>query len=394
MNSIIQNILNGQVDIDHLIQELIKNFLEKILQAELTEHLGYSKYNSKGKNSGNSRNGTYERNLKTKYGEIKDLKVPRDRNGDFNTVLFEPHKRQDNWLEEMIINMYARGLSTRDIANIIEKMYGSNYSATSISNITDVAVEELNKWHKRPLKNRYSIIFIDAMSIKVRRDFVDNESVYLIIGIDEEGYREILDFYIGVSESSSLWEEVLLNIKKRGVQQVLLGVMDGLPGLKDTFLKVFPKSDIQRCVVHKVRNTIAKVRKKDLHEIIQDMKNIYESTTLEYAEKELESFTGKWSSKYPKVTKSWHEDKNELFTFFKYPSSIRRSIYTTNWIERTNKEIRKRTKTTNSLPNIKAAEKLVYLQIINYNEKWSDRRMKGYLMAKEQIQQFFKERYQ
>lgn len=344
MNSIIQELLNGQANIDKLIKEIIRDFLETILEAELTEHLGYSKYDAQGKNSGNSRNGSYKRNLKTKYGEIEQLKVPRDRNGEFDTILFQSHQRQDNWLEEMIVNMYARGLSTRDIADIIEKLYGSKYSPASVSNITNVALEELEKWHNRPLKKRYSIIFIDAMSIKIRRDYVDNESVYLIIGIDENGYREILDFYIGVSESSSLWEEILLKLKTRGLEQVLLGVMDGLPGLTDTFLKVFPKADVQRCVVHKVRNSLAKVRNKDSKELAEDMKLIYESTTLENAENALNDFVDKWKSKYPRVTNSWLEDKNELLAFFKYPSSIRKSIYTTNWIERTNKEIRKRTK--------------------------------------------------
>lgn len=394
MNSILDKLVTGQVDVDDLVKNLIQNFLEKLLKAELTEFLGYEKHEPSGRNSDNSRNGYYSRNLHTKYGKIENLKVPRDRNGEFQTALFEPYQRRDNWLEEMIINMYARGLSTRDIADIIEKMYGSKYSASTVSNLTDVALEEIEKWHKRPLKKRYAVLFIDGMSIKLRREHVDNEAVYIIIGIDEEGYREILDFYIGPTESAALWEEVLQDLKSRGLQQVLLGVMDGLPGLAETFLKVFPKADIQRCVVHKVRNSIAKVRKKHQEEVITDLKAIYRSPNREYAIKALEDFINKWSNIYPRLTQSWWEERNELLTFFKYPTSIQPAIYTTNWIERTIKEIRKRLRPTNSLPNEKAAEKLIYLKVIDYNAKWSTRRMKGFLNAKDEILQLFKERYE
>lgn len=394
MNSIIEKLIAGQGEVNDLVNNLIKNFLEKLLKAELTEFLEYEKYEPIGNNSGNSRNGYYSRGLHTKYGKIEDLQVPRDRNGEFQTALFEPYKRRDNWLEDMIINMYARGLSTRDIADIIEKMYGSKYSASTISNLTDVALEEVEKWHKRPLKKRYSVLYIDGMSIKLRREHVDNEAAYIIIGIDEEGYREILDFYIGPTESAALWEEVLHDLKSRGLQQVLLGVMDGLSGLAQAFLKVFPKADIQRCMVHKIRNSVVKVRKKHQTELLQDLKAIYRAPNEKYALEALENFIDKWHSIYPKVTQSWWDERNELLTFFKYPKDIQAAIYTTNWIERTIKEIRKRLRPTNSLPNEKAAEKLIYLKVIDYNAKWSTRRMKGFLNAKEEILQLFKERYQ
>ena len=290
--------------------------------------------------------------------------------------------------------MYARGLSTRDIVDIIEKLYGSSYSAATISNLTDVALEEISKWHNRPLKKRYSVLFIDGMSIKIRREYVDNESVYLIIGIDEDGYREILDFYIGATESAAMWEEVLNDLKARGVEQVLLGVMDGLPGLVDTFLKVYPKADVQRCVVHKVRNCITKVRKKHMSEITEDLKLIYKSPTQKQALTALDEFIEKWNPLYPNITQSWWDDRFELLTFYKYPSDIHKAIYTTNWIERSIKEIRKRLKPTNSLPTEKAAEKLIYLKVIEYNAKWSTRKMKGFLSAHDKLLQLFKERYE
>jgi transposase-like protein len=381
------------VNFDDMINDLIKNFIEKMLKGELTEFLNYDKYDSAGKNSGNSRNGNYSRNLQTKYGVIENLEVPRDRNNDFQTALFEPYKRRDNWLEQTVIQMYARGLSTRDIADLIEKMYGQKYSATSVSNLTDIALKEIEQWKKRPLEKRYSVIFIDALSIKIRREHVGNESAYIIIGINEEGYREILDFYIGVTESAALWQEVLMNLKSRGVEQVLLGVMDGLPGLTDSFLKVYPKADVQRCVVHKIRNTLHKVKKKHTDEIVTDLKKIYKAPSREYAEQALNDFSSKWDKLYPHLAQSWFEDKDELFAFYKYPDSIQKSIYTTNWIERANKEIRKRLKTMNSLPNEKAAEKILYLKIIDYNYKWSERRLKGFLAAREKLIQLFEERY-
>jgi transposase-like protein len=393
MKSITDNPNNGQVNFYDMINDLIKNFIEKLLKGELTEFLNYDKYDSAGKNSGNSRNGNYSRNFQTKYGIIEKLEVPRDRNNDFQTALFEPYKRRDDWLEQTVIQMYARGLSTRDIANLIEQMYGQKYSATSVSNLTDIAVKEINQWKNRPLEKRYSVLFIDALSIKIRREHVGNESAYIIIGINEEGYREILDFYIGVTESATLWEEVLMNLKSRGVEQVLLGVMDGLPGLTDAFLKVYPKADVQRCVVHKVRNTLHKVKKKHTDEIVTDLKKIYKAPSREYAEQALNDFSSKWDKLYPHLAQSWFEDKDELFAFYKYPDSIQKSIYTTNWIERANKEIRKRLKTMNSLPNEKAAEKILYLKIIDYNSKWSERRLKGFLAARDKLIQLFEERY-
>ncbi|SFM15970.1 IS256 family transposase [Halanaerobium salsuginis] len=393
MKSIPEKPNNGQVNFDDMINDLIKNFLEKLLKSELTEFLNYDKYEVTGKNSGNNRNGNYSRNFQTKYGVIENLEVPRDRNNDFQTALFEPYKRRDNWLEQTVIQMYARGLSTRDIANLIEQMYGQKYSATSVSNLTDVAVKEIEQWKNRPLEKRYSVLFIDALSIKIRREHVGNESAYIIIGINEEGYREILDFYIGVTESAALWEEVLMNLKFRGVEQVLLGVMDGLPGLTDSFLKVYPKADVQRCVVHKVRNTLHKVKKKHTDEIVTDLKKIYRAPSREFADQALNDFSSKWDRIYPRLAQSWFEDKDELFTFYKYPDSIQKSIYTTNWIERANKEIRKRLKTMNSLPNEKAAEKILYLKILDYNSKWSERRLKGFLAARDKLIQLFEERY-
>jgi putative transposase len=339
-----------------------------------------------------SRNGYYKRSYETKYGKINDLNIPRDRNGEFEQQLIPPYKRRDGWLEDMVIQLYANGVSTREIGTIIEKLYKNSYSPTTISNITHVAIEEINKWRQRPLKKRYSVLFIDAMSVKLRRDTVANDSVYFILGIDEEGYREVLDFYIGTTESSYVWEEVFRSLKQRGATEVLLGVMDGLPGLEDAFNKVFSKADVQRCVVHKVRNTIRKVRKKDLPQLLEDLKSVYESVTKDQAMNMLDEFSTKWGKIYPKVVDSWN-NTSSLFTYYDYPQAIRKAIYTTNWIERFNKEARRLTKTKNSFPNEDALSKILYFKIIQSNSKWSTRKMKGFVQAHDELQELFLKKY-
>jgi len=396
MNNDIKNlreILLSDDGISNFIISLIKNMMEKLLQQELTEFLKYDKCSYEGRNSGNSRNGYYTRNYETRYGVIEDLHIPRDRKGEFKQQLIKPYSRREDWLKNLIIKMYSKGMSTRDIANLIEKLYGPSYSATTISNITDVALEEVNKWHNRELKSRYSIIFIDALSVKIRRDTVANDSVYVILGIDENGYREILDFVIGTTESATVWYETLLSLKDRGVKEVLLGVMDGLSGIVDAFRKAFPKADIQRCIVHKVRNSVAKIRRKDYQAFTESLKAIYEAPSKEQALIMLDEFSTKWSKIYPRVVSDWNNSLDTRLTFYNYPTSIRKCIYTTNWIERANKELKRRLKTKDSLPTIDAAEKILYMQVINYNEKWSQRKMRGFAAAYDDLMDMFKERY-
>ena len=389
----IKNILYEKDGISNLIVQMIKNMMETLMNAELSQLLTYDKYDPKGKNTGNSRNGYYKRDYDTRYGMIEELNIPRDRNGEFKQQLIHPYKRREDWLEDLIIKMYSRGMSTRDIAALIEKLYGPSYSATTVSNITDIALEELNKWHNRPLKKRYSVLFIDGLSIKIRRDTVDNDSAYLILGIDEDGYREILDFYIGTTESATVWKGILSNLKARGIQEVLLGVMDGLSGLEEAFLTVYPKADVQRCIVHKVRNSVAKIRKKDYLEFTSDLKLVYQSPSRDMALQMLDEFQDKWERKYPNVVQSWTVNTDTLFKFYDYPVSIHQAIYTTNWIERAIKEIRKRLKTKDSLPNQEAAEKLLYLSVVDYNDKWAQRKLRGFSTAREDLLDMFKRRY-
>jgi putative transposase len=236
-------------------------------------------------------------------------------------------------------------------------------------------------------------LFLDALFVKVRRDSVDKEAIYIAMGITEDGYREILGFYIGGSESATGWHDVLSDLYTRGLKQVLLGIFDGLSGLEDTFRSVYPKADVQHCVVHKVRNSLNKARKKDQYELAEALKPIYKAPTKQIALKEFESFKEDWTARYPKIVSSWEENLPTLLTFMNYPSEIRYAIYTTNWIERQNKEIRKRLKTMNSLPSIEAAEKIIYLNVSARNEEWSDRVCSGFAKVKPQILKKFTEKY-
>ncbi|WP_461183826.1 IS256 family transposase, partial [Virgibacillus kimchii] len=362
--------------LDTLVRDFVKEHLETIMKEEMEQFFKVEHPELK-----QVKNGYYTRTLDTKHGHIDDLAVPRDRNGEFKTELFDPYQRRDQWVGETVTRMYQKGISTREIGQMIEHMLGSAYSATTVSNITDVTLENIESWQERKLQKRYSVLYLDGTYLKLRRDDVDNEVVYLVIGITEDGYREILGFYVGGQESSLGWKEILLDLYKRGAEEVLLGVFDGLPGLEDAMKEVYPKADVQRCVVHKIRNAINAVRKKDQTAIAEDLKPIYEASTREEAKKQFQAFKHAWEAKHPKIVKSWEKDLDVLLTFLNYPSSIQRMIYTTNIIERTMKEIKKRTKTMNSLPSEKAAEKVVYLQSIDYNQKWAERKLRGFASA-------------
>lgn len=374
--------------LDNLVRDFVKDQLENIMEEERkqffeTEHPEWEQV----------KNGYYKRALDTKHGHIDDLAVPRDRHGNFQTELFDPYQRRDQWVGETVTRMYQKGVSTREIGQMMEHMLGSAYSATTVSNITEATVEDIETWQQRPLKKRYSVLYLDGTYLKLRRDDVANEVVYIVIGVNEDGYREILGFYVGGQESSMGWKEILIDLYERGVHEVLLGVFDGLPGLEAAMKEIYPKADVQRCVVHKIRNALNAVRKKDQTAIAEDLKPIYEASTKEEAKKQFQAFKEAWQSKHPKVVKSWEEDLDVLLTFLDYPSSIQRVVYTTNIIERTMKEIKKRTKTMNSLPSEKATEKVVYLQVTNYNERWSERKLRGFASAYQQLQVMFEKRY-
>lgn len=373
---------------DSLVRDFVKDQLETILEEEREQFFKVEHPELK-----QVKNGYYPRTLDTKHGHIDDLAVPRDRHNEFQTELFDPYQRRDQWVGETVTRMYQKGVSTREIGKMIEHMLGSAYSATTVSNITEATIEDIETWQQRPLKKRYSVLYLDGTYLKLCRDDVANEVVYIVIGITEEGYREILGFYVGGQESALGWKDILCDLYERGVEEVLLGVFDGLPGLEAAMKEIYPKADVQRCVVHKIRNALNAVRKKDQTAIAEDLKPIYQANTKEEAERQFKAFKETWQSKHPKVVKSWEKDLDVLLTFLDYPSSIQRMIYTTNIIERTMKEIKKRTKTMNSLPSEKATEKVVYLQAIDYNQRWSERKLRGFSSAYQPLQDMFEKRY-
>jgi len=375
---------------ENLVTQFVKDNLESIMRAEIKQFMEESP-----EGHHNSRNGYYRRNLHTKYGNIEEMSVPRDRNGEFQTQVFEPYQRRDGWLEEAVIQMYKSGMGTRDVARFIEGMFGSHYSPTTVSNITATVLEDIQTWQQRPLRKRYSVIYLDGLYVKLKRSTVSGEVIYFAMGIDEEGHRQILGFYVGGQESSNGWRDVLNDLYRRGAQEVLLGVFDGLPGLDDAFRETYPKADVQHCIVHKVRATFPKIRVQHKADFLDDLKTIYNALDHDLALAAFDTVKEKWNKLYPKEIKSWEQQLPTLLTFYKFPSLIKEAIYTSNPIERMNKEIRKRLKPMNSLTNMDAAEKIVYLEAIDYNERWANRAIRGFVdpVVKEKLASMFKERY-
>jgi transposase-like protein len=388
MNTIPQNGFDDLLE--NTVTNLLQEKLELLMREEMKNYLRVEQPDQP-----NSRNGYYPRTFQTRYGTVKELRVPRDRKGTFQTRLFQPYQRREGWLEEAIIHMYKGGMSTREVAKFIESMFGTQYSPTTISNITQTVMEDIEQWQNRPLEKRYSVLYLDGLYVKLKRNTVSSEAVYLAMGIDEKGYRQILGFYVGGHESSNGWREVLKDLKKRGATDVLLGVFDGLPGLEEAFRDIYPRADVQHCVVHKVRATFPKVRVTDKTEFLDDLKQVYTAMDADVARAIFDGFKDKWKKQYPKEVKSWEEQLPTLLTFYKYPPQTWPAIYTTNPIERTNKELRKRLKPMNSLTNIEAAEKILYLQALDYNEKWCGRAIRGFVDpgTKEAFEKMYDERY-
>ena len=375
---------------ENLVTQFVKDNMESIMRAEIQAFMSSDEAGTR-----NSRNGYYTRNLHTKYGNLEDLEIPRDRQGLFQTQLFEPYQRRDGWLEEAVIQMYKSGMGTRDVARFIESMFGSHYSPTTVSNITATVLDDIHQWQKRPLSNRYSVIYLDGLYVKLKRGTVCGEVVYFAMGIDEMGQRQILGFYVGGQESSNGWREVLKDLYNRGAQEVLLGVFDGLPGLDAAFKETYPQADVQHCVVHKVRATFPKIRIEHKTDVIEALKTVYTAPDEEVARAAFDTVKAKWNKLYPKEMKSWEEQLSTLLTFYKYPESIRKAIYTSNPIERMNKEIRKRLKPMNSLTNMDAAEKIVYLEMLDYNERHAGRVVPGFGVdtVKKKLNELFEARY-
>jgi putative transposase len=356
-----------------IFARLFSKTLEEMLKAELTEHLGYEPYEAKGRNSGNSRNGGYSKKVRTSDGETL-IDVPRDRNGTFEPHIVKRYASNTNELEDKIIGMYAKGMSVRDIQDNLAELYGIDISPTTISAITDKVWELVEAWQSRPLAAIYPIVYLDAIHIKLRRESkVENTAVYIVLGVDLEGHRDVLGHWIGDgAEGANFWLSVVTDLQNRGVKDILIACMDGLTGFKDAVLAVFPRTEIQRCIIHQIRNSLKYISWKDRKAFVVDLKEVYRAPTREAAETNLEKLAEKWQKKYAVAVRSWQNNWEDLATFFRYPAEIRRLIYTTNTVEGYNRQLRKIIKTKGAFPNAEAARKLLFLANRDIFRKWTN----------------------
>mgnify|MGYP000005769765 CR=1 FL=1 len=354
-----------------LLKQLTKAVVERALEGEMTDHLGYTKYSPIGKNRSNSRNGKTSKTIQGKNGKM-DITVPRDRDGEFEPQLIPKHHRRFDGFDDKIISMYARGMTTRDIRDQLEDLYGVDVSPTFISTVTDAVLDEVREWQNRPLDPLYPIVYLDAIRIKGRYEgHIMNKAVYLAIGINTEGLKEVLGMWIAKSEGAKFWLGVLNELKNRGLEDIFIASVDGLKGFPDAIETVYPDTQVQLCIVHMVRNSLKYVSWKQRKEMATDLKTIYRASTLEEAESNLDIFAQKWDNTHPKVSKAWRDNWTNLSTFFDYPKDIRKVIYTTNAIESLNMSLRKVTKTRGSFPNDDAIFKILYLALRNAAKKWT-----------------------
>lgn len=355
---------------DGVFARMFSKTIEQMLETELTEELGYDRYEPEGRNSGNSRNGHYTRKMRTSGGDA-DIQVPRDRNGEFSSELL---KKNSNEIEQKVIAMYARGNSTRDIQDMLEELYGISVSPETISKITDKVWKLVEAWQSRPLASVYAILFLDALHIKLRRDGkIENVAVYNVLGIDLEGKREILGHWIGEGgEGANFWLSVITDLQNRGVQDVFIAAIDGLAGFSEAIQAVFPKTEIQRCIIHQIRSSLKYIGWKERKAFVADLKKVYQAATREEAEANLLRLEEIWDDKYGAAVRSWQNNWDQLATFFQFPKEIRRLIYTTNTVEGYHRQLRKVIKNKSSFPTPQAARKLLYLATMNISKKWTN----------------------
>jgi len=356
---------------DGLLKKLTAALVERAMQAELTEHLGYSKNEPKGRNSGNSRNGTTPKTLITDKGDIP-ISVPRDRNGSFEPVIVPKNQTHFDGFDDKILSMYARGMTVRDIQSHLQELYSTEVSATMISRVTDAIVQELKSWQNRPLDPIWPIVYLDALVLKVREQgVVNNKHAYLAIGVNMRGTKEVLGIWLETNEGAKFWSKVIAELKNRGIRDILIACCDGLKGFPEAIEAIFENTIVQTCIVHMVRNSLRYVSWKDRKGVVADLRPIYTAVTEQASASALEAFESKWNGKYPMIGKSWRSNWERVIPFFAFPAEIRKVIYTTNAIESLNSQLRKVIKNRGHFPNDEAAAKLLYLALKNAAKKWT-----------------------
>jgi putative transposase len=356
-------------DVNGLLKQITKAVLERALQGELTEHLGYAKHDPAGDNSGNSRNGVTRKTLKGDFGAV-DLETPRDRNGEFEPQIIKKNQTRWTGFDDKILSMYARGMTTREIQGHLEEMYQVQVSPSLISEVTDGVMEEARIWQNRPLEPFYGIVFLDALYVKMRHEGrVENRAVYVALGINLDGRKDVLGLWTSAAEGAKFWLNVLTELRNRGVRDIYLVCVDGLKGFPQAIESLFPKAQVQLCIVHLVRASMNYVTWKDRKAVVADLKPVYRAVTADEAERQLSEFEAKWS-KYPAVARLWREQWERVIPFFAFPEPVRKVVYTTNAVESLHMSLRKIIKTRGAFPSEEAAFKLLYLALRKVVAKW------------------------
>ncbi len=376
LNAILDRLVKGKAPEEimgqgGLVKDLTRRLVERALEGEMTAHLGYEKHAQEGRNGGNSRNGKTSKRVKTDSAEM-GIEVPRDREGNFDPQMVAKGQRRLPGFDEKVIALYARGMTTREIQGHLKELYQVEVSPTLISAVTDAVMEDVRAWQARALDPVYPIVYLDAIHVKLRTaGHVQSQAVYLALAINLQGHKELLGLWVGEAEGAKFWLSVLTELKNRGVQDILIAAVDGLKGFPDAIEAVFPRTQVQLCIVHLIRSSLRYVSWKERRAVARDLKAIYRAPTLEAAEEELEAFAAQWDSQFPQISRIWRTHWTNLTPFFDYPPEIRKVIYTTNAVESINAQLRKVTKHRGAFPTPDSVRKVLYLAISKASERWT-----------------------
>lgn len=382
------NALFNQDKINDLFRQKLQQAVNDLLESELTAFLGYNPYERDGWNTGNSRNGAYYRKVDTQFGQI-EIKVPRDRKGEFHQHTMPDYKRHTDVLEQTVIKLYSKGVTTREIADLIEKMYGGYYSPAMVSNISKEMIPKVEAYHQRHLSDKFFCVYLDATYIPLKRVTYEREAVYIAIGIKPNGHKEVIDYCIAPTENIEIWSEMLKGFKSRGLEQVELFLSDGVVGMKEAICQSYPKAHFQRCLVHVMRNISAKMRVDDRQKALDEFKQIHTQSNKEMAVQVLHEFYQNWEKAYKNVVRDLRQVEPDLLTFYNYPPAIRASIYSTNMIESFNNRLKRKTKPKTEFPTEQSLDTFIGVQAMDYNDRYFNRIHKGFGQVRDTLESYF-----
>lgn len=382
------NALFNQDKINDLFRQKLQQAVNDLLESELTAFLGYNPYERDGWNTGNSRNGAYYRKVDTQFGQI-EIKVPRDRNGEFHQHTMPDYKRHTDVLEQTVIKLYSKGVTTREIADLIEKMYGGYYSPAMVSNISKEMIPKVEAYHQRHLSDKFFCVYLDATYIPLKRVTYEREAVYIAIGIKPNGHKEVIDYCIAPTENIEIWSEMLKGFKSRGLEQVELFLSDGVVGMKEAICQSYPKAHFQRCLVHVMRNISAKMRVDDRKKALDEFKQIHTQSNKEMTVQVLHEFYQNWEKAYKNVVRDLRQVEPDLLTFYNYPPAIRASIYSTNMIESFNNRLKRKTKPKTEFPTEQSLDTFIGVQAMDYNDRYFNRIHKGFGQVRDTLESYF-----